>query len=91
MGNIVVSNSDRVQKKIPKLTEDEIIYYERETLFNAYEILQLHKAFRRHSSIDASIEEKDFTDIFFKQNRDAKGLGHLFRIWNYENNGNLSK
>ena len=34
------------QKKVPKLKEQEISKYEKETLFTAHEIIMLHKAYR---------------------------------------------
>jgi len=80
------------QKKIPKLTESEISYYEKETLFTAHEILMLHKAYRKHCSSDASVDKEDFVDMFSNYNKSAKALlflDHIFRTWDFETNGNL--
>ena len=91
MPNIMTNNG---QKKVAKLTEEELSYYEKETLFTGHEILQLHKAFRRHCASDASVEKEDFVDMFSVHNKSAKALlflDHVFRTWDFENNGNLSK
>ena len=94
MGNAIISNNNNGQKKIPKITEKEVSYYEKETLFTAHEIVQLHKAFRKHCSRDASIDIEDFVDMFTIYNKSAKALlflDHIFRTWDFENNGNLRK
>ena len=95
MGNTINGNANNnSQKKVRKLTDDEISYYETKTLFTGHEILQLHKAFRRYCSSDASVGREQFVDMFSNYNKSAKALlflDHVFRTWDWENNGNLSE
>ena len=82
------------QKKIPKLKGHEISKYEDETLFTAHEIIMLHKAFRQHCLSDATLDRETFIDMFSIYNKSAKALlflDHIFRTWDFKNNGNLSK
>ena len=91
MGNTIISANG--QKKVPKLTKEEMAYYEDETLFTPHEILQLHKAFRKHCYSDASVDREGFVDMFTNYNKSAKALlflDHIFRTWDFKNNGNLS-
>jgi len=92
MGNIIISASNNGHKKIPRLTENELACYEKETLFTGHEIIQLHAAFRKTCSSDASVDREDFIDMFSNYNKSAKSLlflDHIFRTWDFENNGNL--
>ena len=96
MGNAILPNTTNKggQKKIAKLTEKEISHYVKQTLFTAHEILQLHKAFRRHCLSDASVGKEEFVYMFSTFNKSAKALlflDHVFRTWDFETNGNLSK
>ena len=82
------------KKKVPKLNQDEISRFEKETLFTAHEVIMLHKAYRRHACNDGSVEREEFVDMFSNYNKSAKALlflDHIFRTWDFEANGNLSK
>ena len=81
-------------KKISKLKEGEICKYERETLFTAHEVLMLHKAYRQHCLSDGTVDKESFIDMFSIYNKSAKAmlfLDHIFRTWDFEKYGNLSK
>ena len=92
MRNTTISTSSD-QKKIAKLTEDEVSYYSQETLFTGHEILQLHKVYRNNCLSDASVEKEKFVNMFSVHNKSAKALlflDHVFRTWDFEHRGNLS-
>ena len=94
MGNTIVTNGQNGQKNVRKITDDEILNYGRQTLFTGHEIQQLHKAFRRYCSSDASVGREQFVDMFSNYNKSAKALlflDHVFRTWDWKNNGNLSE
>ena len=90
MGNMKSSRNH----KIPKLTEDDISYWESKTRFTAHEVLQLHKAYRRRCCADGSLENEDFIDLFSNYLKSAKAilfLDHIFRTWDFDAKGNLSE
>ena len=81
-------------QKIPRLTEEEISYYQNSTRFSAHEVLQLHTAYRRRCLPDGSVVIEDFTDMFSHYMKSAKALlflDHVFRTWDFDTNGNLSE
>ena len=82
------------QKKVAKLKGNDISQYERETLFTAHEILTLHKAYKQYCLIDGTLDRERFVDMFSIYNKSAKALlfiDHIFRTWDFEKHGNLSK
>ena len=89
-----MGNAKSNHVSIPKLKEDEISYHENCTRFSAHEVLQLHSAYRKRCLSDGSVEKEDFIDMFSNYIKSAKALlflDHVFRTWDFETNGNLSK
>jgi len=80
-------------RKLPKLTQEEIQSYEKDTFFTSHEILMLHHAYRGHCNDDGCVDRESFTQIFSNFNKSAKALlflDHIFRTWDVDRDGNLT-
>lgn len=77
----------------PKLTQEEITDFEKNTFFTSHEIIMLHQAYRKHCSADGGVDKEKFTDMFSTFNKSAKALlflDHIFRTWDTNRDGQLS-
>lgn len=81
------------QKKIRRLSDEEISNFEKGTLFTSHEILMLHKAYREYAAIDGTVDRERFVDMFSNYNKSAKALlflDHIFRTWDFDARGDLT-